>query len=75
MMETTKVSVTIRSELLEQARELAGGNLSAFVSDAVEDRVLLERARHAVAAYEAEHGTIPEELVEQALARWPSASA
>jgi post-segregation antitoxin (ccd killing protein) len=74
-METAKVSVTIRRELLEQARALAGGNLSAFVSDAVEDRVSLEQARRAVEAYEAEHGVIPEELVEQALARWPSASA
>jgi hypothetical protein len=73
-MGTMKVSVTIRRELLAEARALAGGNLSAFVSDAVEDRVLLERARRAVASYEAEHGTLPEELVEQALARWPSAS-
>lgn len=73
-MQSSKVSVTIRSDLLEEARGLAGGNLSAFVNNAVEHRVLLERGRRAVAAYEAEYGTIPEELVAEALARWPKAS-
>jgi hypothetical protein len=35
---------------------------------------LLERMRQAVEACEAEYGAIPEELVEAALARWPTAS-
>ena len=36
--------------------------------------MLLERIRDSVAEYEAEHGVIPEELVQDVLARWPTRS-
>lgn len=70
-MATTKISVSLPTELVEQARAAAQGNLSAFVSRAVEDRLLIENGRRAVAAYEDEMGPIPEDLMAEVKAQWP----
>lgn len=65
-----KVSITLDQELLAEAREHAGANLSGWVASAVHDRLLLERGRKLMREREAERGPLSPELLEQIRAEW-----
>lgn len=74
-MAKTKVSLTLDAEAIEALAELTGSSsLSAAVTDAVAEK--LERIRkrlvieQVVREWEAEHGPIPDEMVERAEKVW-----
>ena len=72
-MPMAKVSVTLDEELLAEARRLApAGNLSGLVSEALAQRVKLERARAFLADETDALGPLPEDLREQVRAQWPA---
>lgn len=65
-----KVSVTIPSELVQAAKDLAGeGGLSRFVSESVEQRIRTLRLLEAINEFEAQYGEVDEQTREQAR-RW-----
>ena len=69
----SKVSVTIDSAVLRQARVAAkrsGKTLSAHISQALERDLRRQRMAEIVAEFEAEHGTITPEEVAKAIASW-----
>jgi hypothetical protein len=59
-MTTVKRAVTMDEDLERQARSLAGGNFSAFVSDAVARHVRLTKLSQLLRDDEAERGPVPE---------------
>jgi post-segregation antitoxin (ccd killing protein) len=65
-MKTTKISVTLDTDLLKQARAFARGNLSGYINEALRDKLRNENLRVLLEEYEAEHGPIPEEELAQA---------
>jgi post-segregation antitoxin (ccd killing protein) len=65
-MPTSKVSITLETEVLEDARLQAGGNLSAFINEAVKKQLRKEFARQLLADRERELGPIPEKYEEWA---------
>jgi Arc/MetJ family transcription regulator len=75
MMKTTKVSITIDTELLEEVRSYAGGNLSRYVNVALREQVRSERLRKLVAEYEAKFGPISAEELAEVDAEWEAAEA
>jgi hypothetical protein len=74
-MKTTKISITIDTDLLEEVRSYAGGNLSRYVNEALREQVRTTRLRKLVAEYEAEFGPIPAELRAKAEADFKAAEA
>jgi Arc/MetJ family transcription regulator len=74
-MKTTKVSVTIDADLLEEVKSYAGGNLSRYVNEALREQVRSTRLRKLVAEHEAEFGPIPAELLAEAEAEFKAAEA
>jgi post-segregation antitoxin (ccd killing protein) len=66
----SKVSVTIEDEVLETARRESGGNLSAYVNDALKRYGRRQAMRRIVEEYEAEHGEITEAELEEARRKW-----
>jgi predicted transcriptional regulator len=69
----SKVSVTIDSAVLRQARVAAkrsGKTLSAHISQALERDLRRQRMAELVAEFEAQHGTITPEEVAKAIASW-----
>jgi predicted transcriptional regulator len=69
----SKVSVTIDSAVLRQARVAAkrsGKTLSAHISQALERDLRRQRMAELVAEFEAEHGAITPEEVAKAIASW-----
>jgi hypothetical protein len=67
-----KVSVSMPEELAEAVRARAGaGGFSRYVTDAVEEQIRLDLMDDLIAEFEAEHGPVPEELVEEAMREWP----
>jgi hypothetical protein len=58
-------------ELADRASELAGGNFSAFVSEALDRHVKLELARRLVREHEAGNGPISEEALATVDRAWP----
>jgi predicted transcriptional regulator len=70
---TTKVSLSIDSEVLRKAKALArkrGRNLSAHVSDALARDTSRSGLAALIAEYEAEAGVITEEEMNAARAKW-----
>jgi predicted transcriptional regulator len=68
-----KLSVSVEPELARRMRaaaEATGQSVSAFVAQAVEDRLKLEAGRRLLAEWEAEHGAITEEELERVRSRW-----
>jgi hypothetical protein len=65
-MRTTKISITLDTELLEEIRTYARGNLSRYVNEALRDKLRNEHLRELVEEYVAVHGPIPQELLAQA---------
>jgi hypothetical protein len=74
-MKTTKVSITIDSDLLEEVKSYAGGNLSRYVNAALREQVRAARLQELVAQHEAEFGPIPAEVLAQAEAEFEAAEA
>ena len=79
IMRTTKISITIDTDLLEQVRSYAGRNLSRYINSALRERVRQEERnaalRELVDEYERTHGPIPAELLAQARAEFEAAEA
>jgi hypothetical protein len=74
-MPMEKISITLPAELLEVVRELAGSNLSAWVSEALTHAVRAERLRAYVAEREAKAGPLDPELLATAEANFDAADA
>ena len=69
-----KVSVTIPDAVVEEARARAGrGGLSAYVASAVEAQLAADRLRDLLTHLDSVYGPVPEEMIAQAEAAWPSA--
>lgn len=67
-----KVSVSMPEELADAVRARTGtGGFSRYVTDAVQEQVKLDLLDDLLAEFEAEHGPIPEELVQEAMRQWP----
>ena len=67
-----KVSVSMPEELTEAVRARTGtGGFSRYVTDAVQEQIRLDLMDDLIAEFEAEHGPVPEELVEEAMREWP----
>jgi hypothetical protein len=79
IMRTTKISITIDTDLLEEIRAYAGRNLSRYINSALREQVRQEernaRLRELVEEYEAAHGPIPAELLAEADAMFDAAEA
>jgi hypothetical protein len=68
-----KVSVTIPDAVVEEARARAGrGGLSAYVASAVEAQLAADRLRDLLTHLDSVYGPVPEEMIAQAEAAWPS---
>lgn len=66
MASTVKLSITLPRELAEKLRERTGrGELSAYIAAAVEHRVAMDGLDELIAAFEAKHGPITEEEIEE----------
>ncbi len=67
-----KVSVSMPEELADAVRARTGvGGFSRYVTDAVQEQVRLDLLDDLIAEFEAEHGPIPDELVNEAMREWP----
>jgi hypothetical protein len=67
-----KVSVSMPEELTEAVRARTGaGGFSRYITDAVQEQIRLDLLDDLIAEWEAEHGPVPEELVEEAMREWP----
>ncbi|HVS28384.1 MAG TPA: hypothetical protein VHE14_02470 [Solirubrobacteraceae bacterium] len=74
-MASTKLSISVDSELVDEAKRLAGDNLSRWIGDAIERKVVLEHARHYLAERDHERGPLDPELLEQARRLWATSSS
>jgi len=71
-MATTKRSVTLDEDLVEEALGFVGARgLSALLNEGLRRQVLVERGVRLVAEHEAEHGAIPEGDLAAVDALWP----
>jgi hypothetical protein len=75
IMRTTKISITIDTDLLDEIRSYAAGNLSRYINSVLREQVRNARLRELVGEYEATHGPIPAELLAQAEAEFEAAEA
>jgi hypothetical protein len=67
-----KVSVSMPEELTEAVRARTGaGSFSRYVTDAVQEQIRHDMLGDLIAEFEAEHGPIPDDLVEKAMSQWP----
>lgn len=72
-MATTKRSVTLDEELVEEALRFVGERgLSRLLNDGLRRQVLVERGRRLVERYEAEHGPIDDAALKVVDAQWPA---
>jgi metal-responsive CopG/Arc/MetJ family transcriptional regulator len=73
-MPVVKRSISFDADLIEEIEQLAaeqtGGNLSALVGQALEQRLKSRRLREALDDWEREFGPIPQELVDEAEREW-----
>jgi hypothetical protein len=59
-------------DLTEAVRARTGaGGFSRYVTDAVQEQIRLDLLDDLIADFEAEHGPVPDELVEEAMREWP----
>jgi post-segregation antitoxin (ccd killing protein) len=72
-MKTTKISVTLDADLVQQARAFARGNLSRYLNEALRDKLRNENLRKLLEDAEAEYGPVPEELLAEAEATFKAA--
>lgn len=73
-MPVVKRSISFDAEIIEELEQLAaeetGGNLSALVGQALEQRLKSRRLRDALDDWEREFGPIPQEMVDEARREW-----
>ncbi|WP_267593600.1 hypothetical protein [Carbonactinospora thermoautotrophica] len=70
-----KVSVSMPEGLTEAVRKRVGpGGFSRYVTEAVARQFELDLLADLLAALEAEHGAVPEDLLAEAEAAWPDES-
>jgi hypothetical protein len=75
-MSVEKVSLSLNSELVSKARQVAGRRgLSALVNDALRIRLQQERLRTLLAEMDAEFGPVPTQEIERARKTWPDPPA
>lgn len=70
MAGTTKLSISLPAELAERVRDLAGGNVSAWVADVAAREVRRHEALVAVGEWESRHGPLEARELDEARARW-----
>jgi hypothetical protein len=71
-----KVSLSLDSALLGQARQVAGRRgLSALVNDALRIKLQHERLRRLLSEMDSEFGKVPEQKMKRARKIWPSAKS
>ena len=67
-----KVSVSMPEDLAATVRERTGpGGFSRYVTEAVEERLRLDRLEELSAYLEAKYGPTPEDLIQEAMREWP----
>lgn len=67
-----KVSVSMPAELIEAVRERTGaGGFSRYVAEAVDREIRHDLLGDFLDQLDAEHGPLPEDLLEQARREWP----
>ena len=72
-MAIEKVSLSLDSDLVAQARRTAGPRgLSALVNDALRIKLQHERLRALLAALDSEYGPVPLAELERARKTWPA---
>ncbi len=72
-MKVRKVSLTLPSDLLDEARTYASeGNLSAYVADGLRRRVLSDRLGRYLRELDVECGPLTREEIEAARREWHS---
>ncbi len=69
-MSAEKVSLSLPSDLLAEARERAGGNLSAYVADGLRRRVLADRLSDYLSELDDEYGPLTDEELTEARRIW-----
>jgi Arc/MetJ-type ribon-helix-helix transcriptional regulator len=68
-----KVSVSMPEDLVAAVRERTGaGGFSRYVSEAVEEKLRLDRLDDLSAYLEEKYGPVPEELIQEVLREWPN---
>jgi hypothetical protein len=71
-MATAKVSLTLDSELLKEARTHVGRRgLSSYIDGALRLRLQHDRLRVLLAEMDAEHGQVPTRIKARVRAEWP----
>jgi Arc/MetJ-type ribon-helix-helix transcriptional regulator len=71
-----KVSVSMPEELAEAVRSRTGaGGFSRYVSEAVEREIRHDLLGDLISELEAEHGPVPQELLDEASREWPDYKA
>ncbi len=75
-MAVEKVSLSLDSEMVAKARQVAGRRgLSALVNDALRIKLQQERLRALLLEMDAEFGPVPAEEMERARRTWPDPPA
>lgn len=70
-MNVQKVSLTLPSDLLDEARAYApDGNLSAYVADGLRQRILSDRLARYLRELDAESGALTDDEIEAARSEW-----
>jgi hypothetical protein len=69
-MAIEKVSISLPSDLLAEARQYARGNLSAYVADSLRRRVLADRLGEYLAELDDEFGPLTEGELAEARRLW-----
>ena len=71
MAPAKKISITIDAELLDEVRERADGNVSAWLGEAAEHQLKLQRGREFLRELEAINGPITDAVREEIRRQWP----
>lgn len=75
-MAVSKVSLSIDSDVLAEAREVAGRReLSAYVNEAVRRQLQRDRLLALLAEMDLDSGPIPDDVMKEARAPWRNAAA
>lgn len=71
-MAVDKVSLSLDSDVLAEARELAGSRgLSSLVNEALRLRLQQVRVARLLDEMDAEYGPVPDEVVQEVAREWP----
>jgi hypothetical protein len=71
-MAQVKKSVTLDADVVQEVEQLVGPRgFSAFVNESARMRLLVERGRAAIEAFETEHGPVDSEALAAVDRAWP----